>query len=733
MDMSIYLRQVGALAVAGGVGAAIIGLSAPAAADTGSDRSNATDATDSARGTRPAPPSESVSDSDPDTAAGRGAATSHRLDSADASSLQKNRATPEVKVKSPVGVRAAAGLSAEPATVAVPAVAAATAAVADAPIAVVAAPVAIAVPAVTAVPDSALATADNRLLTLLGGDGSGSPWAGPLAWTVLAVTRRESASSATTVTPGVAAASGTAPELATAATTLGSQVSTALTAIAGSLNGSTGTTLVDFLNRSTSVAGVTIGDAVGIAAANVLRDAAGITRVPLPDFGAVDAAVITAIGAALSDPALAPALGSAVSDLMADLAGNAAVRTVIGDQVTDLISSVAGSDLISSVAGSDLISSVVGSALAGAVGDAVETLLASPALAAGLGSVASAAITEVLGQPAIGSVLADAVGPVLTAVLSGDDLRAPLMAALRSLRADDAAVAALGTALRNTLHSAGDVLTGSAQVQQLLAQTVEDLFTALTADSALRGVVVDQIGAVLGSQVAELLGDPSTAAGVATALGAAVSALLGQPEAVGALIDDAGDLIEEFLAGYGASTTRWVAYLAQDVNPVLATAVGTTISTFIDSMTDSAAVLDAIGGATATMVDRVLEEIGLAGSPVVTMVKSAVTALLDNTAVAALVGDVAGDLLSGAQVDLNGVLRTLITEPEVQAAVGGAVGQAIGSIFGDNAIGASVSWIVGGATTLAIGLLSGLALLFNLVPAPAQVIRNEWPSVVAVA
>lgn len=85
---------------------------------------------------------------------------------------------------------------------------------------------------------------------------------------------------------------------------MGTRVTDALADIAGSLGGSAGTTLVEFLSRPTSTAGVSVGEAAGIAAANLLRSLVGVATVAVPSIdGAVDAAVIDAAISALSDPA----------------------------------------------------------------------------------------------------------------------------------------------------------------------------------------------------------------------------------------------------------------------------------------------------------------------------------------------------------------------------------------------------------------------------------------------
>lgn len=73
----------------------------------------------------------------------------------------------------------------------------------------------------------------------------------------------------------------------------------------------------------------------------------------------------------------------------------------------------------------------------------------------------------------------------------------------------------------------------------------------------------------------------------------------------------------------------------------------------------------------------------------------AVTSLLDDAAVAGLIGDIAADLLSGKPVEAlaGNVIRTIATDPALQSAVGTAIGEAVGAIFGENLIGAIVGWV----------------------------------------
>lgn len=60
--------------------------------------------------------------------------------------------------------------------------------------------------------------------------------------------------------------------------------------------------------------------------------------------------------------------------------------------------------------------------------------------------------------------------------------------------------------------------------------------------------------------------------------------------------------------------------------------------------------LEVIGGASKSLVNEVLDQVGLAGTPMGDLAESAVTSLLDDAAVAGLIGDIAADLLSGSRL-----------------------------------------------------------------------------------
>lgn len=545
----------------------------------------------------------------------------------------------------------------------------------------------------------------------------GNPAAAPVAWAVAAAARRELTgaenSALTSSTPAAAQVVGSPADVAGLATDLSVRVTDALADIAGGLGGSAGATLVEFLSRPTSTAGVSVGEAAGIAAANLVRSLVGIPTVSVPSIdGAVDADVIDAAIAALSDPALSGGLGTAARQLISDLAGDAGVRALVGGGVSQIVSAFGGG--------------MIGAEAASALGDAAATLLADPTVVAGLGAVAGSAISNLLGQPAVVAVLADAVQGVGDAALAGGSLSASLTGAVQgllwSVQHDAALAEAVGAALTGTLNTAGDELLGNAAIQQLLGQTATTLFGELAADPGVRTVLAQQLSGILGTQAAALLNDPTVATDVAGALGTAVTAFLGQPGVVDALTGAAGQVLQEIIGGADPGIALQAVFAAVQADPAFATALGATISTFVESVMNSAVVLEIVGGASENLVTEVLDQVGLGSTPAGELAKSALTSLLDDASVADLIGDIAADVLSGKPVEAlaGNVIRAIVTEPELQSAVGTAIGEAVGALFGDNPIGDIVGWAAGGAATLVIGFLAGIALLFNLVPPAAE-------------
>ena len=60
------------------------------------------------------------------------------------------------------------------------------------------------------------------------------------------------------------------------------------------------------------------------------------------------------------------------------------------------------------------------------------------------------------------------------------------------------------------------------------------------------------------------------------------------------------------------------------------------------------------------------------------------------------------------------LIQSVITQPALQIALGAAVGQGIGALFGDNPIGFIVGQVAGVAASIGIVMASGLAGLINL-------------------
>ena len=95
--------------------------------------------------------------------------------------------------------------------------------------------------------------------------------------------------------------------------------------------------------------------------------------------------------------------------------------------------------------------------------------------------------------------------------------------------------------------------------------------------------------------------------------------------------------------------------------------------------------------------------------------KGTVESLLGKPAAQNLIGSLAVDIANGMPASelTNAVIHAVITSPGLQIAVGMAVGQGIGSLLGDNLIGAAVGGVLGVTATLFVGVASGFALLVS--------------------
>ncbi|MGV1088313.1 MAG: hypothetical protein ACOYBX_10045, partial [Mycobacterium sp.] len=381
-----YIGRVGALAVLLGVGGAIAALPATAAADTGSTDTGSRQA----HGARGEAQDQTPADSAAPSArrSGHGPATP-----GSAASTAPNRAghsaRPAAAVPSPVvdgTATASTPASTDSAAVNLDSVPSVTV---DSPTpSVVAAAQEIVTDAVSSTPAPAVmtsaaprgaltATAINPLSWLAGGTDPAAPFAAPLAWAALAVSRREIATTSTAAPS--AAVTTAAPAAALTGPLAAPGVGTALLTAAKQV-----------------VLAVASGGNIGVALQSAMTSLEAD-----PAFAAVSLASV------LADPGAAQALGQTASDLITGLAADATVRTAVGSWISSSLSAA-----MANYPGASGIASTVANAAVG--------LLADPAAANGLGALANSFVTSLLSQPGVSTTLTNAATQLISG-LAGND------------------------------------------------------------------------------------------------------------------------------------------------------------------------------------------------------------------------------------------------------------------------------------------------------------------------
>lgn len=479
-------------------------------------------------------------------------------------------------------------------------------------------------------------------------------------------------------------------------------------ALSGLLSDAAGAALVGFLSEPG------IGDVLATSAVNAILTALGAE--PLPGGAetpaTIDLAVTGAITALLSDPELSAGLGVIAGDLVGALAGDPALRALISAQLSALVVSV--------------VDAGTAADLGPALSDAVLALLADPAVADGLGAVAGSVLTGFLGQPDAVEALSGVAGDIVTALVTGSDPAEALSGALAALQSDPALLAALGDTVSAVLDTVDTALLGDAAVQEAIGTAAGALLAGLADNPTIRALIDAQLGAALGPSFAGVI-DEVLAIG-----GPLVTELLGYPGISSALTGAADQIATAVLAGADLQTALQDALAALQSDPAVQGALGALIPQLLELVGEAEELRAGIGEAAQDVVSDLLAQSGL--DPAVStalgqVADAAISSLLANPAVGNLIGDIAVDLLDGAATEqvLDTVIDAVLTSPALQGAVGAAIGQGIGSLFGENVIGAVVGGVAGAAATLLIGLFAGFTLIFgrpSLTGAAAEGLLN---------
>ena len=418
--------------------------------------------------------------------------------------------------------------------------------------------------------------------------------------------------------------------------------------------------------------------------------------------------------------ALDATVGDVAAVLRTDLFGNPTVQGDLGTTASTLVDRLAAlPDLRKWIGGQagQLVVAKLGNRGAAAVGRAVASLLANPAVSGGLATVVGSTVTTFLSQPGVDTALGAAVAQFVDAVAAGTDVSAALQSALQSLQQS------LKTQVATTINAAialsGTVLLGDHAVQRALGSTTKDLVSAFAADPLLQAMLKNELGTTVGPAVAGLLNDPKVSDGLATALGTALTRLLAQPGVVTGLTTAGQQVAGAVLDGNSATDALINALQSARTTPVFRAAFAVVVPQAVDSLVRSPDVRNAIGRAAGTIVTTLLKDngidVGIVNSVVGQLVRVATASALAKPAVTKLIGDAATQYLGGTTTDqiVTNVLQSVVRDHTLQVAIGTSLGQAVGSLFGDNPVGSIVGWVAGGAATLVIGLASGLTLLFT--------------------
>ena len=443
--------------------------------------------------------------------------------------------------------------------------------------------------------------------------------------------------------------------------------------------------------------------------------------------------------ALLENVAVPQALGTATTTIVRDLAGSAAIRSLISDQLGVLIGATAAGGSTTAAIGI-------------AINDALTGLLADADFLDALATTAGPTVSTFLSQPGIPASLTGSASQIIGALMSGTDASGVFQAAIAGLRNS----AQIQAAISATLGVAAAELLGDPAVPQALGTATTAVIRALATDPTLSAALADQLAALLTStadlgaagaalgDLGALLADPVVLDSLATITGSAVTTLLSQPGLPAGLSAIAAQVTAALQAG-----TDPAAILATlQLNPQLTAAIDATLPGFVNAVLGIDQLRQAVSAATGALITAALSDPSLADSGLGslsdvagTVTDAVVDSLLANPAVGTLISEVATDVLSGTPSNeaLSVVVDSVLTSPMLQIAVGTALGAGFGALFGDNIIGNIVGWVAGGLASLTVGIAAGIANLilffnpgFSFFPAAAAATSRSDSSYVLI-
>ena len=277
---------------------------------------------------------------------------------------------------------------------------------------------------------------------------------------------------------------------------------------------------------------------------------------------------------------------------------------------------------------------------------------------------------------------------------------------------------------------------------------VQVLYNMLFQGYTFGNLLEDQVSTPIENAISVFLGDPTVHAALNSATSTAISRLTASPTVTAYIGGQVGQALSGVLPAGGSAVGAAVTGLLRSSGGALATAIGTSMATFLSQPGANVAVgtivanlprswfsapqapvpsiQNAAGVTAATLVGSLLSDAGLV-SALGSELAGAIAAVAGDPAVRALLGgQVAGAVVSvlgdgpaadGVAGALTGPLANLLADPAVRSGVGGAVGSAVSSFLRQPGVSAVLSSVAG---QLASSVVAGA----NLNAAIPGVVQN---------
>ena len=413
-----------------------------------------------------------------------------------------------------------------------------------------------------------------------------------------------------------------------------------------------------------------------------------------------DLAVYDAATKLLDDTQLWQDVGTTLGTLTTNLIESTVVQQAVGAQVATTVSDALGGGAFGAVVGQD-------------VGDAVQQFLAVPDVATGLGAVIGAALPDLFSKPGVDTALAEAAGQIAAAEIAGalpavlPEIEQRLLTAVRP---------ALEATIADTLNLLDTDVLSDPAVQQAAGEVVTTLVEQLAGDPAVRSEIQQQLGSAVGPAVAELLADTTVVDNIATALGAAVTEVLGYPGFTTTLTDTINQFADQVLDGTETSQALQNALATLESSPDYRAALGVAVPQVVGEVLGNVDDRTAFGEAARQIV---VAELGIRNR----FLQNLVGQVTEGTVVAFLADQDSWPLISQLGIDaLTGTpagqlprvaIDLVLDDPQMPRVIGFAIGQGIGSLFGQNIIGAAIGGVVGIGATVVLGLTFGVINIFR--------------------